>query len=56
MRLLVSNRIGPYPALRFKKIGRFWSARVGGNYRALAIETRDGFVWFRHADYDKLVG
>jgi hypothetical protein len=45
-----------YPALRFKKIGRFWSARVGGNYRALAIETRDGFVWFRHADYDKLVG
>jgi hypothetical protein len=47
-----------YPALRFRKIGRFWSARVGEHYRALAIEAPDGLVWFwigTHADYDKLV-
>ena len=48
-----------YPSLRFKKVGRFWSARVGGNYRALAVEAVDGLVWFwigTHAEYDKLIG
>jgi hypothetical protein len=47
-----------YPALRFKKVGRFWSARVGSNYRALAVEAPDGFVWFwigTHAEYDRLI-
>jgi hypothetical protein len=45
--------------LHFKKIGRFWSARVGGHHRALAVEAADGLVWFwigTHADYDKLLG
>ena len=48
-----------YPSLHLKKVGRFWSARVGGNYRALAIEAADGLVWFwigTHAEYDKLLG
>jgi len=48
-----------YPSLHFKKVGRFWSARVGGNHRAVAIEGADGLVWFwigTHADYDKLLG
>lgn len=48
-----------YPSLHFKKVERFWSARVGGNYRAVAIEGADGLVWFwlgTHADYDKLLG
>ena len=48
-----------YPSLRFKKVGRFWSARVGGNYRAVAVECTDGLVWFwigAHAEYDKLLG
>jgi hypothetical protein len=48
-----------YPSLHFKKVGRFWSARVGGSYRAVAVEGTDGFVWFwigTHADYDKLLG
>ena len=48
-----------YPSLHFKKVGRFWSARVGGSYRALAVEGTDGLVWFwigTHADYDKLLG
>ncbi len=46
-----------HPSLRFKKIGRFWSVRVGLRYRALAIETESDLVWFwigSHADYDAL--
>ena len=47
-----------YPSLHFKKVGRFWSARVSGSYRALAVEGADWLVWFwvgSHADYDKLI-
>lgn len=28
-----------HPSLHFKKIGQFWSVRVGLHYRALAIES-----------------
>jgi hypothetical protein len=48
-----------HPSLHFKKVDRFWSARVGLHYRALAVEAPDGRLWFwigTHADYDKLVG
>lgn len=48
-----------HPSLRFKKVGRFWSARVGLRYRALAVESGDDLVWFwigTHAEYDKLIG
>jgi hypothetical protein len=49
----------PYhPSLHFKQIGRFWSARVGLRYRALAVESDQGVVWFwigSHAAYDHLV-
>ncbi|SEM74728.1 hypothetical protein [Bradyrhizobium sp. OK095] len=47
-----------HPSLQFKRVGRFWSARVGLRYRALAIETDRVCVWFwigSHADYDRLV-
>lgn len=47
-----------YPSLRLKKVGRYWSARVGDHHRALAVEAPDGLVWFwigSHADYDKLL-
>lgn len=27
-----------HPSLHFKKVGRFWSARVGIHYRVLAVE------------------
>jgi hypothetical protein len=27
-----------HPSLQFKKVGRFWSVRVGLRYRALAVE------------------
>ena len=33
-----------YPSLHFKKVGRFWSARVGDRHRALAVEAPDGLV------------
>jgi hypothetical protein len=48
-----------YPSLHLKKVGRYWSARVGINHRALAVEATDGLVWFwigTHAEYDRLVG
>ena len=48
-----------HPSLQFKKVGRFWSVRVGSRYRALAIDTEGGFLWFwigSHADYDRLIG
>ncbi len=47
-----------HPSLHFKKVGRFWSARVGLQHRALAVEVEDGLLWFwigSHADYDRLV-
>ncbi len=29
-----------------KRIGRFWSVRVGIGYRALAVDDPDGPIWF----------
>jgi len=48
-----------HPSLRFKKVGSYWSARVGLSYRALAVEATDGLVWFwigSHAEYDEIIG
>ena len=47
-----------HKSLRFKKVGEFWSARVGIKHRALAIEVSDGFAWFwigTHAEYERLL-
>jgi hypothetical protein len=47
-----------HPSLQFKKVGRFWSVRVGLRYRALAVEAKGDLVWFwigSHADYDALI-
>ena len=47
-----------HPSLRLKKVGRYWSVRVGIHYRALAVGVEDGLLWFwigSHADYDKLI-
>jgi hypothetical protein len=48
-----------HPSLRLKRVGRFRSARVGRQHRALAVEVDDGLVWWwigTHAEYDRLVG
>ena len=34
-----------HPSLQFKKVGTFWSVRVGRSYRALAIADGDDFIW-----------
>jgi len=47
-----------HPSLRFRKVGPFWSVRVGLHYRALALEEDSEFVWVwigTHAEYDRLV-
>ena len=47
-----------HPSLHFKKLGRMYSVRIGLRYRALAVESQDGMLWFwivSHADYDKLL-
>lgn len=48
-----------HPSLHFKKVGRYWSIRVGLRYRALAVEVGEDLLWFwigSHADYDTLIG
>ena len=47
-----------HPSVRLKKVGTFWSARIGLHYRALARERPEGLVWFwigHHSEYDRLV-
>ena len=57
-RLLVENP--RHTSLRFKKkVGGFWSARVGGDHSALAVEDGDDFIWVwvgAHDEYDRLIG
>jgi hypothetical protein len=45
-----------HPSLQFKKVGRFWSVRVGLHYRALAVEQESDLIWFwigNHSDYER---
>ncbi len=47
-----------HPSLQFKRLGDYWSARVGLNYRALAVEDGSDYVWVwigTHAEYEKLI-
>jgi mRNA-degrading endonuclease RelE of RelBE toxin-antitoxin system len=47
-----------HPFLQFKKVGKIWSARVGSNYRAIATQIEEGYLWVwigTHAEYDKLL-
>jgi len=47
-----------HPSLHFKKLGKYWSVRIGAHYRALALEVEGGMQWFwigTHAEYDKIV-
>ena len=47
-----------HPSIRFKKVGRFWSARVGLDYRALAVQDDGDFIWVwvgAHDEYDRMI-
>ena len=47
-----------HPSLHFKKVGKVWSARIGLNHRALAIEEDHGFTWIwigTHDEYERLI-
>ncbi len=41
-----------HPSLRLKKVGAFWSDRVGLRYRALARHRTEGLVWFWIGPHD----
>jgi hypothetical protein len=48
-----------HPSLHFKRVGRFWSVRVGVSFRALGVDCPDGILWFwigPHEEYDRLIG
>jgi len=47
-----------HPSLHFKRVGEFWSVRVGLRFRALARQREEGFVWFwigNHTDYERMI-
>ncbi len=47
-----------HPSLHFKKVGKFWSARIGLDYRALAFEDDDDFIWIwlgTHDEYMRII-
>ena len=47
-----------HPALHLKKVGAFWSVRIGLHHRAVGVDVPDGVLWFwigTHAEYDHLV-
>jgi hypothetical protein len=47
-----------HPSLRFKKVGKFWSARVSLSIRAIGVEDAGDFVWFwigDHKEYDRII-
>jgi hypothetical protein len=47
-----------HPSLHFKRTGNLWSAKVGINYRAVAVEDGADFisVWIGpHDEYQRLI-
>jgi hypothetical protein len=47
-----------HPSLHLKRVGRYWSVRVGASYRALGVSSPDGIVWFwigPHEDYERII-
>lgn len=47
-----------HPSLQFKKVGKVWSVRIGSNYRAIATQIEEGYLWIwigTHSEYDKLL-
>lgn len=47
-----------HPSIQFKKVGRYWSARIGLDYRAVGLINKDTIRWFwigPHGEYDRLI-
>ena len=47
-----------HPSLHFKKVGKYWSARVNPWVRALGTESGNDLVWFwigTHTEYERLI-
>lgn len=47
-----------HPSLHFEKVGKLWSVRVGMDYRALAIEDGEYFIWVwigTHDEYKRMI-
>ena len=47
-----------HTSLQFKKVGKVWSVRISGDYRALAYYDGEDYIWFwagTHNDYDKKI-
>lgn len=47
-----------HPSLHFKRVGKFWSARIGLDHRALAVEDDSDFIWVwigSHDEYKRLL-
>jgi len=47
-----------HPSLHFKKVGKFWSARIGLNYRALALKDESDYIWVwigTHDEYEQIL-
>jgi hypothetical protein len=48
-----------HPSLQMKKVGKYWSVRVGLHYRELSIEDGNDLVWFwigHHSENDRMIG
>ncbi|MDP8205731.1 MAG: hypothetical protein P9L92_03625 [Candidatus Electryonea clarkiae] len=47
-----------HPSLHFKKVGSFWSVRVGSEIRALAVADDRDFIWVwigSHDEYQRII-
>ncbi|RWL97742.1 MAG: hypothetical protein EOR68_16450 [Mesorhizobium sp.] len=47
-----------HPSLHFKRVGRYWSARVDLDYRAVAVREQDDMICFwigTHSEYERLL-
>ncbi len=47
-----------HPSLHFKKVGKFWSVRIGIYHRALAVEDGEDFIWVwigTHDEYERMI-
>ena len=48
-----------HPSLHLKKVGDFWSARIGLAFRALAVEDDNDLIWVwigSHDEYERVIG